>query len=138
MDDIRTICTRLRQLYQKGVENYKSKRLQDLFPFKDESGEGEKTINDYVPRENEKTEEEIGANIPLRYPKVREDPSDFYIQYNHLNQSIMKKRPYDTNESSNEGPFTIIDHVLIFNRVWKNLYSYFYCVYFQVHHRNVH
>lgn len=104
VDDIRTICTRLRQLYQKGVENYKSKRLQDLFPFKDESGEGEKTINDYVPRENEKTEEEIGANIPLRYPKVREDPSDFYIQYNHLNQSIMKKRPYDTNESSNEGP----------------------------------
>ena len=120
IDDIRTICNRLRQLYQNGVEKYKSKRLKDIFPFKEETDET-KTLDDYMPRGDEKKPDENETNLPIRYPKIQEDPSDFYVQFSQPCQSIMKKRPYESSENSNEGS-SEENHA---NSIYKLIFSLF-------------
>ncbi|CAF2123714.1 unnamed protein product [Rotaria magnacalcarata] len=102
-DDIRNTCARLRDLYEKGKERYKTVHLNDIFPFKTENDEV-KTFDDFIPKFEEKVFNENESNIPMRYPKLQEDSSEFYAQFTHNNLSIMKKRPYESNESSNEGP----------------------------------
>ncbi|CAF3721635.1 unnamed protein product, partial [Rotaria sp. Silwood1] len=99
--DIRNTCTHLRDLYKQRNEQKKYKHLNDLFPYKDEN-EINKTFDDFMPISEEKIDNEL--NLPLRYPKLQNDSADFYTQFNHSNISIMKKRPYESNESSNEGP----------------------------------
>ncbi|CAF2705981.1 unnamed protein product [Rotaria sp. Silwood2] len=102
-EDIRNTCTRFRELYEKGKERYKVVYLNDLFPFKNENEEL-KTFDDFMPKFEEKIFNENETNLPIRYPKLQEDSSEFYAQFTHSNLSIMKKRPYESNESSNEGP----------------------------------
>ncbi|CAF0739615.1 unnamed protein product [Rotaria sordida] len=102
-EDIRNTCTHLRDLYGKRKERYKITHLNDLFPFKNENNDM-KTFDDYMPKFEEKIFNENETNLPMRYPKLQEDSSEFYAQFTHNNLSIMKKRPYESNESSNEGP----------------------------------
>ncbi|CAF0776306.1 unnamed protein product [Rotaria sp. Silwood1] len=102
-EDIRNTCIRFRDLYDKGKERYKLVHLNDLFPFKNENDEI-KTLDDFMPKSEEKILNENETNLPMRYPKIQEDPSEFYAQFTHTNLSIMKKRPYESNENSNEGP----------------------------------
>jgi hypothetical protein len=100
--DVRSTCTRLHNLYQRGKENSKTKHLKDLYPSKDEN-EMNKTLDDYIPKYEPKTNNDNELNLPIRYPKLQTDSGDFYAQFTHSNMSIMKKRPYESNESSNEG-----------------------------------
>jgi hypothetical protein len=102
-DEIRSSCTRLRQSYEKGRERYKNTHLSDVFPFTEENSGETKSIDDYIPRLEEKKPTEEELNLPNRYPKLKDDVSDFFTQFAHPNQSIMKKRPYEPSENSNEG-----------------------------------
>lgn len=101
-DDIRAVCGRLRALYEKGRERYKLVHLNDLFSIKSENDDA-KTLDDFMPKFEEKILNENEKNLTLRYPKLQEDSSEFYARFTHTNLSIMKKRPYESNESSNEG-----------------------------------
>jgi hypothetical protein len=101
-EDVRSTCANLRKFYQKGKERSKVTYLNDLFPFKDETNET-KTFDDYIPKFEENNLHENESNLPLRYPKLQEDSSDFYAQFTHNIMSIMKKRPYESSENSNEG-----------------------------------
>jgi hypothetical protein len=101
-EDIRYTCARLRNLYEKGNEHYKTIRLSNLFPFESENNET-KIFDDYLPKFEEKKLNENETNLPKRYPKILEDSSEFYAQFTHNNMSIMKKRPYESSENSNEG-----------------------------------
>ena len=101
-EDIRTSCIRLRDLYTKGQERYKTIHLYDLFPFKSDNNEL-KTLDDYMPTLEGKICNENHTNLSIRYPKTQEDPSEFYTQFTRNHLSIMKKRPYESNENSNEG-----------------------------------
>jgi hypothetical protein len=100
--DIRSICSRLHDVYQQRNENKKSKHLNDIFSHGDEN-EKNKTLDDFLPKYEEKMDNDNELNIPLRYPKLQNDSGDFYAQFTHSNMSIMKKRPYESNDSSNEG-----------------------------------
>jgi hypothetical protein len=100
--DIRSICARLHDVYQQRKENKKFKQIDDVFPREDEN-EQSKTLDDFMPKFEEKPANESENNIPIRYPKLHSDSGDFYAQFTHSNLSIMKKRPYESNESSNEG-----------------------------------
>ena len=102
-DEIRSTCARLRECYEKGRERYKNIHLSDVFPFTEEENGETKTIDDYIPRLEEKKSTEEELNLPNRYPKLKDDISDFFAQFAHPNQSIMKKRPYEPSENSNEG-----------------------------------
>ncbi|CAF1224718.1 unnamed protein product [Rotaria sordida] len=101
--DIRNICTCLHNLYKQKNEQRKCKHLYDLFPYKDEN-ETNKTFDDYMPKYEEKINNDNESNLPVRYPKLQDNSADFYAQFTHLNISIMKKRPYESNENSNDGP----------------------------------
>ena len=113
-DEIRSTCVRLRQRYEKGRERYKNIHLSGVFPFAEENSET-KTIDDYIPRAEEKESTEEELNIPIRYPKLKDDVSDFFAQFAHPNQSIMKKRPYEPSENSNEGKL----HSLVNASIWS-------------------
>ena len=103
-EEIRSTCARLRELYHKGTERYKSVHLVDLFPFENDGSQTEgKSLDEYLPQYKEKISDEQEVNLPLRYPQLKEDSSDFYAQFAHNNQTIMKKRPYESSENSNEG-----------------------------------
>lgn len=102
-EEIRSTCSRLRQFYQKGNERYRSIHLNDLFPLKDENDQ-RKTLDEFIPRLDEKKNDENQQNLPNRYPKVQDDVSEFYARFTHPYQTIMKKRPYESSENSNEGP----------------------------------
>lgn len=91
-DEIRSTCSRLRQHYQKGNERYRTVHLSEIFPFQGENND-----------ELLKAIDENQPTLPIRYPKVQDDISEFYVQFTHPYQSIMKKRPYDSADSSNEG-----------------------------------
>jgi hypothetical protein len=93
--DIRNTCARLQKAYQ---ENKKSKSLKDVFPSEDK-----KTFEEHLPKYEPKANSDQEINIPIRYPKLANDTGDFYAQYTHSNLSIMKKRPYESSENSNEG-----------------------------------
>ena len=95
--DIRNTCEYLHEIYQKGKETKKNKHLKETFPFSEE----EKSLEDFLPEIDRQTNEE---DIPIRYPKLLTDSADFYTQYTHLNLSIMKKRPYESNDNSTDGP----------------------------------
>jgi hypothetical protein len=97
--DIRNTCARLHELYKKGKE---SKDLNDVFPYKNEN-EMNKTLNDFMPEFETKINNNDEINLPIRYPKLLNDSGDFYAQFTHSNLSIMKKRPYESSENSNEG-----------------------------------
>jgi metastasis-associated protein MTA len=98
--DIRNTCARLQALYQKANENKKNKHLNDLFPSKDDH----KTFEEYLPKYEAKINNDEEINLPIRYPKLTNDTGDFYAQFMHSNISIMKKRPYESSENSNDGP----------------------------------
>ena len=102
--DIRNICTRLHEIYRERNESKKSKHLSDIFPRENET-DSKKTLDEIMPQFEEKPKNDNETDLPERYPKMRNDPGDFYAQFTHLNLSIMKKRPYESNESSNEGKF---------------------------------
>lgn len=95
--DIRNTCESLREIYQKGKETKKNKHLKEIYPFAEE----EKSLEDFLPEIDHRMNEE---DIPIRYPKLLTDSADFYAQYTHLNLSIMKKRPYESNDNSTDGP----------------------------------
>jgi hypothetical protein len=97
--DIRNTCARLQALYQKANENKKNKHLNDLFPSKDDH----KTFEEYLPKYEAKINNDEEINLPIRYPKLTNDTGDFYAQFMHSNISIMKKRPYESSENSNDG-----------------------------------
>jgi len=98
--DIRNTCTRLQELYKKNTEMKKSKHLKDLFPNKNDMN---KTFDDFLPEYEAKINNNDQNNLPIRYPKLLNDSGDFYAQFTHSNMSIMKKRPYESSETSNEG-----------------------------------
>lgn len=103
--DIRNTCVQLQQIYRK--ENQTKKCLKEVYPFpqENENEEGtKKSLKDYLPEIDEKNNTEDLNNLPIRYPKKLNDSGDFYAQYTHSNLSIMKKRPYESSENSNEGP----------------------------------
>ena len=104
-EDIRMTCTNLKNSYKKGNERYKINHLNDLFPFKNETNQT-KTFEDYIGKFEEKKFNENEINLPIRYPKNQDDLSDFYTQFTHTNMSIMKKRPYESNENSNESNYS--------------------------------
>lgn len=97
-EDVRFTCGKLQKLYKKGNENHRMKHLNDLFP----STNDVKTFDECVQFE-EKISDENETNLPIRYPKLLEDSSEFFTQFTHHYPSILKKRPYESNESSNEG-----------------------------------
>jgi hypothetical protein len=101
--DIRNTWTGLHELYQKNNEHKKSKHLNDLFPYKDENDTNKKTFDDFMPEYEAKINNDDELNIPIRYPKLLTDSGDFYAQFTHSNMSIMKKRPYESSETSNDG-----------------------------------
>ena len=104
IDEIRLSTTRLRQFYQKGNEHYRTVHLNDIFPFKPEEEDVEKkSLDDFIPKFEDNKLDEINKTLPIRYPKLLDDVSDFYAQFTHPYQSIMKKRPYESSENSNEG-----------------------------------
>jgi hypothetical protein len=98
-EDIRYVSSKLRNLYKKGNECYKIKHLNDVYPFNNEG----KTFDDYMPNFEEKKFQDNEINLPIRYPKLQEDSSEFYARFTHNIMSIMKKRPYESSETSNEG-----------------------------------
>jgi hypothetical protein len=100
--DIRNTCTRLKNSYQQANERRKSKHLNDLFPLK-EGNDPDKTLNDYLPAYEERKINDDELNVQGRFPKLLNDSADYYAQFNHSNTSIMKKRPYESSENSNEG-----------------------------------
>jgi hypothetical protein len=100
-EDIRSICTNLQKSYKKSNERYKINHLNNLFELKNEN-DLTKTFSDHFGKFEEKKFNENEINLPIRYPKLQEDLSDFYTQFTHNNMSIMKKRPYESNENSNE------------------------------------
>jgi hypothetical protein len=100
--DIRNTCTRLQGLYQKENEKKKNIHLKDLFPWKNDNGT-QKTFEEFLPEYETKIPNNDEINLPIRYPKLLNDSGDFYAQFTHSNTSIMKKRPYESSESSNEG-----------------------------------
>ena len=93
--DVKTTCARLQKLYK---ENKKSTSLKDIYP-----SEENKPLEEYLPKVEQKVNTEEETNLPIRYPKLANDTGDFYAQYTHSNLSIMKKRPYESSENSNEG-----------------------------------
>ncbi|UJR13377.1 hypothetical protein I4U23_000394 [Adineta vaga] len=101
--DIRNIAARFHDLYRERAESKKLKHLNDIFPRENENDQ-KKTFDENMPKFEEKTKSDDEINLSTRYPKIRNDPGDFYAQFTHSNLSIMKKRPYESNESSNEGP----------------------------------
>jgi hypothetical protein len=100
-EDIRYVCSRLQNLYKKGAERYKKIHLSNLFPYKNEI----KPFEDYITKVEERKSNINDMNLPMRYPILQDDPSEFYTQFTHNIMSIMKKRPYESNENSNEGLF---------------------------------
>ncbi len=101
-EDIRYICAKLQNLYKKSNERYKTIHLNDIYPFKNENNEI-KIFDDYIPKFDERKLNENEINLPIRYPKLQEDSSEFYAQFTHNIMSIMKKRPYESSENSNDG-----------------------------------
>ena len=105
--DVRKTCVNLRQIYRKEKNK---KALKDVFPFAQENNnEGDEdgmnqTLDDFLPEIEPKTNDEELNNLPIRYPKVLNDPGDFYAQYTHSNLTIMKKRPYESSENSTDDP----------------------------------
>jgi hypothetical protein len=97
-EDVRFTCAKLQNLYKQGNKRYKINHLNDLFPFENET----KTLDDCIQFEG-KTSNENDINLPIRYPKLQEDSSEFYTQFTQHYMSIMKKRPYEASENSNEG-----------------------------------
>ncbi|CAF1150918.1 unnamed protein product [Adineta ricciae] len=102
-DEIRSTCTKLRQLYEKGAARRKTLRIDTLFPSEIQNNENQK-LEDYLPDCEKREIKENESNLPVRYPKLHDDSSEFYAQFTHNSMSIMKKRPYESNENSNEGP----------------------------------
>ncbi|CAF1055358.1 unnamed protein product [Adineta steineri] len=102
-EDIRYTCAHLRNLYGKGKERYKKVHLSNVYPMEYENSDT-KVFDDYLPKYEERKFTENEINLPLRYPKLQEDSSEFYSQFTHNSMSIMKKRPYESSENSNEGP----------------------------------
>ena len=102
-EDIRFVCGKLRDAYKKGKERHQMAHLQDLFPCSTEV----KTLEECIEVEGN-TLNTNENDIPIRYPKLLEDSSEFYTQFTHHYPSILKKRPYESNESSNEGNSMII------------------------------
>jgi len=100
--DIRNTYAHLFELYQKENEYKKSKHLNDIFPYKNEN-EMNKTLDNFMPEFETKINNDNEINLPIRYPKLLNDSGDFYAQFTHSNLSIMKKRPYESSENSNEG-----------------------------------
>lgn len=100
--DIRNTWTRLRELYRKEKQNKKNKHLKDVFPSTDDEGIN-KTLEDFLPEYEAKVTSDDTTDLPMRYPKLLNDSGDFYTQYAHSNTSIMKKRPYESSENSNDG-----------------------------------
>jgi metastasis-associated protein MTA len=98
-EDIRFTCLKLQNLYKQGNKRYKPNHLNNLFPCENEN----KTLEDCIKFE-EKISNENEINLPIRYPKLQEDSSEFYTQFTHNYTSILKKRPYESNENSNDGP----------------------------------
>lgn len=103
-EDIRFVGTKLRDSYKKGKERHQMAHLQDLFPCSTEV----QTMDECVQFEGN-TSNTNENDVPLRYPKLQEDSSEFYTQFTHHYSSILKKRPYESNESSNEGMSMKID-----------------------------
>ncbi len=99
---IRSTCIKLENLYKKGKERYKKTCLNDVYPFKNENNEI-KTLDNYIIIGEERKLNENEINLPIRYPKLQDDSSEFYSQFTHNIMSIMKKRPYESNENSHEG-----------------------------------
>ncbi|UJR33989.1 hypothetical protein I4U23_021404 [Adineta vaga] len=103
VEDIRSTCLQLRKLYEKGNEVHKTMHLIDLFPCKTENNES-KTFDEYLSEYEQRQIQENESNLSTRYPKLLDDTSEFYTQFTHNHTSIMKKRPYESNENSNDGP----------------------------------
>lgn len=101
-EDIRPRVTQLQNLYKKGNERYKVNHLNELFPFKNEDNEN-KVFDDYMIIDEKRIFNDNEINLPTRYPKLQDDTCEFYSQFNHNITSIMKKRPYESSENSNEG-----------------------------------
>lgn len=112
--DIRNTCARINEFNKKEKELKKSKNLNDVFPFKNEN-EMNKTLDDFMPEYEAKINNDEENNLPLRYPKLLNDSGDFYTQFTHSNLSIMKKRPYESSENSNEGKQNKIINQQIFS-----------------------
>ena len=95
--NIRSICTSLHRLYQQRNEHQKTKHLNELFPLKDEYLKNQ-SLNDLMSQLDRNTLEHNEENISIRYPKLHNDLSDFYLSFVQSNSSIVKKRPYEFNE----------------------------------------
>lgn len=103
-EEIRSKCTQLKEVYKKSKENAKKSQINDIFPFENDDNQG-KTLDDYIKVDEKRKPNENETDLPTRYPKAQDDISEFYVQFNHNTMSIMKKRPYESNENSHEGYF---------------------------------
>jgi len=99
-EDVRFVNTKLTNLYKTSREK---KTLVNLFPLANEIDQ-EKTFDDYLDNADDRKSNDNDENLPIRFPKLQEDSSDFYVQFTQTVMSIMKKRPYESNENSNDGP----------------------------------
>ena len=119
-ESVRSTCVKLQKLYEKGTERLQTSRLNNLFPYENDTNEN-KTLEECLKFE-EKTFNENEINLPNRYPKILDDSSEFYMQFTHNYTSIMKKRPYESNDSSNEGQFLnryLKRNILLFRSITK-------------------
>lgn len=98
-EDVRFVNTKLANLYKNSREK---KTLVNLFPLANEIDQ-EKTFDDYLDNADDRKSNDNDENLPIRFPKLQEDSSDFYVQFTQNVMSIMKKRPYESNENSNDG-----------------------------------
>ena len=100
--DIRSTCTHLHELYQKAKAMKINKNLNNLFPYQEENGV-EKIFEDFLPEYEVRETIDDEKDLSIRYPKLLNDSGDFYTQYTHSNMTIMKKRPYESTDNTNEG-----------------------------------
>lgn len=88
--DIRRALASLREQYRTNNEQRRrEKHFEELYPF-----QGENSFS-FLPSNVDEEQ------IDLRYP--RETNKDFYAEFVPSNRSILKERPFETLEHSNEG-----------------------------------
>ena len=85
--DIRRTLIALQEEYRKKNEERREKHFVDLYPF-----EGENSFSMDFDQEH--------GEVELRYPR---QSNDFYATFPSANTSLLKERPYETGEHSNEG-----------------------------------
>ncbi|CAF1540247.1 unnamed protein product, partial [Didymodactylos carnosus] len=95
--DIHQVYNRLRENYKEQKQRLLKVRLDDVLN-KDNLEIAKTTFDDIT---QPYTNEPVYKPEQLRFPVPSED---FFAKFSNINTSIMKKRPYESTDSSNEGP----------------------------------